>query len=180
MQRPTPALYCQHCGKLQTLKLIYTLPEVAWLVGKSLKAIQEMTKQKYLKFRYRYQGGKAHKVVDYFQLWDYITERLPTPEELNSGDENVTKNAIKKYVNWYARNGVKLREWREAKAREKAEAAGATYKQGDLDCLDTTPKGEEGNKGRCLGCGHGAGECQCAELGTDPEWVDYEPKEPSI
>jgi len=31
------------------------------------------------------------------------------------------------------------------------------------------------NKGWCLGCKQRGGECQCAELGTDPEWVDYEP-----
>jgi len=121
MQRPTAALYCQHCGQLQTLKLIYTLPEVAWLLGKSLKAVQELTKRKYLKHRYRYQDGKAHKVVDYFQLWDYITERLPTREELESGDENVTKKAIKKYVHFYAYAARRGQEARDAKAREKAE-----------------------------------------------------------
>jgi len=121
VKRPTAALYCQHCGQLQTLKLIYTLPEVAWLLGKSLKAIQELTKRKYLKFRYRYQDGKAHKAVDYFQLWDYITERLPTPEELQSGEENVTRKAIKKYVSFYAHAAFRMQEAREAKAREKAE-----------------------------------------------------------
>lgn len=106
---------------MQSLKLIYTLPEAAWLLGKSLTAIQEATKQKYLKFRYRYQGGKAHKVIDYWQLCDYIAERLPTPEELDSGNENVTKRAIKKYIHWYARREVRSREVREAKAKEKAE-----------------------------------------------------------
>ena len=28
------------------------------------------------------------------------------------------------------------------------------------------------NKGWCLGCKQRGGECQCAELGTDPEWVE--------
>jgi len=110
-----------------------------------------------LKFRYRYQDGKAHKMVDYFQLWDYITERLPTPEELQSGDENVTKRAIKKYLAWYARLAVKGVE-----GRERAKSARAAEQQ-------------NGEKGWCLGCRQRGGECQCAELGTDPEWVDYEP-----
>ena len=32
------------------------------------------------------------------------------------------------------------------------------------------------NEGWCLGCKQRGGECQCAELGTDPEWVEEEPK----
>ena len=113
-------LYCQQCGTQQTMKLIYSLREVAWLIGKSLPAVVEITKNGYLKHRYRYQDGKAHKVVDYFQLWDYIRERLPTPEELESGDENVTKRAIKKYVHWYKWAAIKAKETIVAKAREKA------------------------------------------------------------
>jgi len=31
------------------------------------------------------------------------------------------------------------------------------------------------SKGWCLGCRQRGGECQCAELGTDPEWVEHEP-----
>jgi len=30
---------------------------------------------------------------------------------------------------------------------------------------------EEADKGWCLGCNHRGGECQCAELGSDAEWM---------
>jgi len=33
------------------------------------------------------------------------------------------------------------------------------------------------NEGWCLGCKQRGGECQCAELGTDPEWVEDKPDE---
>jgi len=36
------------------------------------------------------------------------------------------------------------------------------------------PPKEAVNKGWCLGCRQRGGECQCAELGTDPEWVSEE------
>jgi len=123
IKRPQ-VLHCERCGTQQTMKLIYSLPEVAWLVGRSISAIKGAMERGDLKFRYRYQDGKAHKMVDYFQLWDYITERLPTPEELQSGDENVTKRAIKKYLAWYARLAV-----RGVEGRERAKAARAAEQQ---------------------------------------------------
>jgi len=98
-----PALYCPGCHKQQTLKMIWTIPEMCVLVGLSRWAIEKAMRKGLLKYRYRYKDGKAHKVSDYYQFWDYITATCPTPEELKDGGvTNGHRKAIQKYLDFYA------------------------------------------------------------------------------
>mgnify|MGYP001559163069 FL=1 len=71
------------------------------MLKKPLGTINERINRGKLKYRYeRGTGFKIRRVIDYFQIWDYILNELPTPEDLDSPGANKTAQAIAKIVGW--------------------------------------------------------------------------------
>ncbi len=115
-------IYCRHCGKVATYQLIYSLDQVEHLLKKNRGQVQNMFREGKLKFRYELRTGWcARRVVDYFQLWDYIDNHLPRPEDLESTKLNPTLRAIKRILGW---NSDGQRQARATMERKRAEKQG--------------------------------------------------------
>lgn len=99
---------CPHCHKLANIQLVYDVSQVAHLLNISPGSVNWLLSTGKLKFRYRLRSGvSVRRVVDYFQLWDYILSELPTPEDLESEGINRTARAIRKIQAWHRAGGRK-------------------------------------------------------------------------
>lgn len=115
-------LFCPHCGKHASLQLIYSIPQVAHLLKKSRGQVQNMLREGKLKFRYELRTGWcARRVVDYFQLWNYIDKYLPKPKDILSDDLSPTLRAIKRILEWERHGQTRAKATRERKKVDGAE-----------------------------------------------------------
>ena len=119
MEHNSP-IYCRHCGKHASLQLIYSIPQVAHLLKKSRGQVQNMLREGKLKFRYELRTGWcARKVVDFYQLWDYIDNHLPRPEDLESEKLNPTLRSIARILEWHRDGQRRSKATIERKRAEK-------------------------------------------------------------
>ncbi len=115
-------IYCRHCGRVATYQLVYDLNQVGHLLRKNRGQVQTMLRDQKLKFRYELKTGWAvRRVVDHFQIWDYIDNHLPRPEDLESPQLNPTMRAIKRILGW---NSDGQRQARATMERKRAEKQG--------------------------------------------------------
>jgi len=106
---PRGLFYCSNCGHQGIFRWVYTLDQIAYLLGSKIEPVKMAISSEYMKFRYRLRRGKLEKIVTLPFFLQYIDERLPTPEALRSTDldnpgsdpvMNNTMQAILKIVNW--------------------------------------------------------------------------------
>ncbi len=113
-------IFCRHCGKIATYQLVYDVLQVAHLLRKNGSQVRNMMKEGKLEFRYELKTGwSVRRVVDYFQLWDYINNHLPRPSDLASDKLNPTMRAIARILEWERDGQKKAKITRERKRADK-------------------------------------------------------------
>jgi len=113
-------IYCRHCGKFASFQLIYNDLQVAHLLKKSRGQVRNMMKEGKLEFRYELKTGwSVRRVVDYYQLWDYINNHLPRPSDLKSTKLTPTMRSISRILSWERDGQKKAKITRERKMAEK-------------------------------------------------------------
>jgi len=115
-------LFCESCNRNLNLQLVYSSRQVAHLLNVPQKVIHRWMAEGRLQFRYRLLGASSvRRVVDYFQLWAYVTQYLPTPADLESPHLTKTQASIKRIIEWH-RKGARTVVARAAKKRAEREA----------------------------------------------------------
>jgi len=118
-------IYCRHCGKVASLQLIYNDAQVAHLLKKSRGQVRNIMKEGKLNFRYELKTGwSVRRVVDYFQLWDYIHNHLPRPSDLESEKLNPTMRAIARILEWERAGQRQSKLSREKRAEKQRQQTG--------------------------------------------------------
>lgn len=117
-------LFCDSCHQKMNIQLIYSARQVAHMLNVPLSVVNFYMADGRLKFRYRLLSGQSlRRVVDYIQLWDFIGEFLPRPEDLKSTDLSKTKQAISRITEWHRRNAKTLYKYTAKRRAERLAAA---------------------------------------------------------
>lgn len=118
-------LYCQACGEKFNLQIIFSARQVAHMLNVPLTVVNFYMREGRLKYRYKLMSGRSvRRVVDYNQLWEFIGEYLPRPEDLASSNLSKTKAAIKRITDWHRRNAKTLYKYA---AKRRAESRGVPH-----------------------------------------------------